>query len=248
MHFEYEFIINKKTIMPIKAIIFDVDGTIADTEDAHRQSFNKAFAENNLDWNWDVALYDKLLKVTGGKERIKFFVESFLSGFNKPSDYEAFVKNLHAVKTTHYTAMMRAGGVPLRPGIKQLINDARKGGILLAIATTTSPENVGALLEVGLGKDWGSYFTSVGCGDIVPLKKPAPDIYNWVLNEIKLPASDCIALEDSNNGLRSSLAAGIKTYITTNHYTRNQDFTGAIAVFEDLSNLPVFYKKAGLLL
>jgi len=242
--------------MTIKAIIFDVDGTMADTEDAHRQSFNKAFAESKLDWNWDVALYDKLLKVTGGKERIKYFIESFLPGFTKPSDflgevlvpsgYEAFVKNLHAVKTTHYTAMMRAGGVPLRPGIKQLISDAHKAGITLAIATTTTPENVGALLEVGLGKDWINYFSSVGCGDIVPLKKPAPDIYNWVLDEIKLPAADCIALEDSNNGLRSSLAAGLKTYITTNHYTRNQDFTGAAAVFEDLSNLPAFYKTSGL--
>ena len=242
--------------MTIKAIIFDVDGTMADTEDAHRQSFNKAFAESKLDWNWDVALYDKLLKVTGGKERIKYFVESFLPGFTKPADYlgkvlvpsgyEAFVKNLHAIKTTHYTAMMRAGGVPLRPGIKQLINDARKAGIVLAIATTTSPENVGALLETGLGQDWQSYFASVGCGDIVPLKKPAPDIYNWVLDEIKLPAADCIALEDSNNGLRSSLAAGLKTYITTNHYTRNQDFTGAAAVFEDLSKLDVFYRSAGL--
>lgn len=232
--------------MNIKAIIFDVDGTMADTEDAHRLSFNKAFAENKLDWNWDVALYDKLLKVTGGKERIKYFVADFLKGYDKPDNFDEVVKHLHAVKTTHYTAMMRAGGVPLRPGIRQLINDARKAGIVLAIATTTSPENVGALLEVGLGKDWGSYFASVGCGDIVPLKKPAPDIYNWVLNEIKLPASDCIALEDSNNGLRSSLAAGIKTYITTNHYTRSQDFSGAAAVFEDLSNLPAFYQSAGL--
>ncbi|HQS56751.1 MAG: phosphatase [Gallionellales bacterium 35-53-114] len=232
--------------MNIKAIIFDVDGTMADTEDAHRLSFNKAFAENKLDWNWDVALYDKLLKVTGGKERIKYFVADFLKGYDKPDNFDEFVKHLHAVKTTHYTAMMRAGGVPLRPGIRQLINDARKAGVVLAIATTTSPENVGALLEVGLGKDWGSYFASVGCGDIVPLKKPAPDIYNWVLNEIKLPASDCIALEDSNNGLRSSLAAGIKTYITTNHYTRSQDFSGAAAVFEDLSNLPAFYQSAGL--
>jgi HAD superfamily hydrolase (TIGR01509 family) len=234
--------------MTIKAIIFDVDGTLADTEDAHRISFNKAFAENKLDWNWDVALYDQLLKVTGGKERIKYFVSDFLTGYTRPDNFDDFVKHLHAVKTTHYTAMMRAGGVPLRPGVKQLINDARKAGLTLAIATTTSPENVGALLETGLGKDWGSYFASVGCGDIVPQKKPAPDIYNWVLNELKLPAANCIALEDSHNGLRSSLAAGIKTYITTNHYTRNQDFSGAAAVFEDLSNLNAFYKAAGLAL
>ena len=232
--------------MTIKAIIFDVDGTLADTEDAHRKSFNKAFAESNLDWNWDVALYDKLLKVTGGKERIKYYVSDFRTDFNKPDNWDDFVKNLHAVKTTHYTAMMRAGEVPLRPGIKQLISDAKKAGLTLAIATTTSPENVGALLAVGLGKDWESYFSSIGCGDIVPHKKPAPDIYNWVLDELKIAAADCIAIEDTTNGLRSSMGAGIKTYITTNDYTHTQDFTGAAAIFKDLSNLPLFYKTAGL--
>ena len=234
--------------MTIKAIIFDVDGTLADTEDAHRIAFNKAFAENGLDWNWDVALYDKLLKVTGGKERIKYFVESFLPSFIKPADYEGFVKNLHAVKTGHYTAMLRGGLIPLRPGVKQLITEAHAAGIVLAIATTTTPENVSALLEVGLGKDWEKYFSANGCGDIVPNKKPAPDIYVWVLRELKLSPADCIALEDSYNGLRSALAAGIKTYITINPYTCKQDFTGAAAVFDDLSDLPDFYRAAGLFL
>jgi beta-phosphoglucomutase-like phosphatase (HAD superfamily) len=232
--------------MTLKAIIFDVDGTLADTEDAHRIAFNKAFAENGLDWNWDVVLYDKLLKVTGGKERIRYYVDSFLPDFKKPADYDGFVKKLHVVKTGHYTAMLREGAIPLRPGIKQLINDARKAGLKLAISTTTSPENVAGLLEVGLGKDWAANFAANGCGDIVPNKKPAPDIYNWVLNELKLAPQDCIALEDSNNGLRSSLAAGIKTYITTNPYTCRQDFTGAAAVFDDLSDLANFYRVTGL--
>ena len=232
--------------MTIKAIIFDVDGTLADTEDAHRKSFNKAFAENSLDWNWDVALYDKLLKVTGGKERIKHYISDYNTGYKKPDNWDDFVKHLHAVKTVHYTAMMRTGNVPLRPGVKQLITDAHKAGITLAIATTTTPENVGALLEVGLGKNWADYFSANGCGDIVPHKKPAPDIYNWVLNELKLTPTDCIAMEDSSNGLRSSLAAGIKTYITTNPYTLKHDFTGAAAVYDDLSNLAEFYKTAGL--
>jgi len=232
--------------MTIQAIIFDVDGTLADTEDAHRIAFNKAFAENNLPWNWDVALYDKLLKVTGGKERIKYYVESYLPDFQKPADYDGFVKNLHVQKTGHYTAMLRDGLIPLRPGIKQLIADAHKACIKLAIATTTSPENVSALLEVGLGKDWQKYFSSVGCGDIVPHKKPAPDIYNWVLAELKLAPQDCIALEDSNNGLRSALAAGIRTYVTTNPYTHRQDFADAAGVFEDLSDLTAFYKATGL--
>lgn len=232
--------------MTIKAIIFDVDGTLADTEDGHRKSFNKAFAESGLDWNWDVALYDKLLRVTGGKERIKFFVSDFLPGFTKPADFDGFVKNLHALKTLHYTAMLREGHIPLRPGIKQLIQDAQTAGFTLAIATTTTPENVSALLEVSLGKDWEHYFAANGCGDIVPHKKPAPDIYFWVLQKLGLSASDCIALEDSENGLRSSLAAGIKTYITINQYTRTQNFTGATAVLDDLSDLPSFYRLAGI--
>ena len=232
--------------MTLKAIIFDVDGTLADTEDGHRKSFNKAFAENGLNWHWDVELYGRLLKVTGGKERIKYYVQEWLPDFKKPADYEGFVKNLHVVKTGHYTAMLREGAIPLRPGIRQLINEARKAGITLAIATTTSPENVSTLLEVGLGKDWASYFAVNGCGDIVPHKKPAPDIYNWVLNELQLTPGDCIALEDSNNGLRSALAAGIKTYITTNPYTQKQDFAGAAAVFNDLSDLPAFYALIGL--
>ena len=232
--------------MTIKAIIFDVDGTLADTEDGHRKSFNKAFAENGLDWNWDVALYDKLLKVTGGKERIKYFVSDFLTGYTKPDNFDDFVKHLHKVKTAHYTAMLREGQIPLRPGIKQLMDDARAAGIKLAIATTTTPENVSALLEVGLGKDWESYFAANGCGDIVPHKKPAPDIYFWVLEKLKLAPEECIALEDSNNGLRSALAAGIKTYVTTNPYTHWHDFDGAAGIFDDLSNLDDFYRKSGL--
>jgi HAD superfamily hydrolase (TIGR01509 family) len=232
--------------MTIKAIIFDVDGTLADTEDAHRVAFNKAFSENGLDWIWDAALYDKLLAVTGGKERIKYFVSDFLSGYTKPENFEEFVKHLHKVKTAYYTAMLADGQIPLRPGIKRLMDDARAAGILLAIATTTSPENVAGLLEVGLGEDWRHYFASIGCGDIVPHKKPARDIYDWVLSELRLAPQDCIALEDSSNGLRSSLAAGIKTFIVTNPYTRNQDFTGAAAVFDDLRDLEAFYQAAKL--
>jgi HAD superfamily hydrolase (TIGR01509 family) len=230
--------------MTIKAIIFDVDGTLADTEDGHRKSFNKAFAESGLAWDWDVTLYDKLLKVTGGKERIRYFVETCLPDFSKPADYDGFVKNLHAVKTRHYTNMLGEGHIPLRPGIKQLMADARRLGIRLAIATTTTPENVTALLQQGLGADGESWFEVIGCGDIVPHKKPAPDIYFWVLEKMRLSAADCIALEDSENGLRSALAAGIKTFMTINQYTRNQNFAGAAGVFDDLSDLSGFYRAA----
>jgi HAD superfamily hydrolase (TIGR01509 family) len=142
--------------------------------------------------------------------------------------------------------MLGNGLIPLRPGIKQLISEAHQAGITLAIATTTSPENVTALLEKNLGENWNDFFASIGCGDIVPLKKPAPDIYHWVLDELHIPAANCIALEDTHNGLQSAQGAGIKTYITTNAYTHTQDFTGAAAVFEDLSDLTNFYRLADL--
>lgn len=223
--------------MTLKAIIFDVDGTLADTEDGHRKSFNKAFAETGLDWDWDVELYDKLLKVTGGKERIKYFIETCQPDWAKPADYDGFVKDLHAIKTRHYNAMLREGLIPLRPGIEQLIGDARQRGIRLAIATTTSPENVATLVQQGFGADGEHIFEVVGCGDIVPHKKPAPDIYFWVLGKLGLSAADCIALEDSENGLRASLAAGIRTFVTPNRYTCNQNFAGAAAVLDDPNEL-----------
>ncbi len=233
--------------MTIKAIIFDVDGTLADTEDGHRKSFNKAFAESRLGWNWDIPLYDKLLKVTGGKERIKHFVKTYQPDFEMPEDYDGFVKKLHALKTVHYTEMLAKGDIPLRPGIQQLIGDARRNGIRLAIATTTTPENVTALLQQGFGADGENIFEVIGCGDIVPHKKPAPDIYFWVLEKMGLSASDCIAMEDSENGLRSSLAAGIKTFVTINQYTRTQNFSDAAAVFDDLSDIDHFYRVSGFL-
>ena len=232
--------------MTIKAIIFDVDGTLADTEDGHRIAFNQAFSQSGLGWHWDVPLYDKLLAVTGGKERIRYYLSDFLPGFAKPADHDGFVKRLYALKTRNYVEMVRSGRIPLRPGIKTLIEEAHDAGIALAIATTTAPDNVAALLEVGLGPRWAELFGAVGCGDMVPHKKPAPDVYLWVLEQLGVQAAECIALEDSDNGLRASLAAGIRTYITVNAYTRDHRFEGAAAVFEDLSDLPAFYRITGL--
>ncbi|MCF8167259.1 MAG: HAD-IA family hydrolase [Rhodoferax sp.] len=234
--------------MGIQAIIFDVDGTLADTEDGHRQAFNKAFAEIGLKWQWDRDVYDQLLSVTGGKERIKYFVSDFQRDFVPPPDFETFVRDLHGIKTRHYTQMVREGQIPLRPGIRQLIYAAHQAGLQLAIATTTAPDNVAALLETGLEKDWQKMFVAVGCGDMVPNKKPAPDVYLWVMERLGRTPAECIALEDSENGLRSSLAAGIKTFITLNHFTRRHDFSGAAAVLEDLSDLPHFTQLSGLTL
>ena len=219
----------------LQAMIFDVDGTLADTErDGHRPAFNAAFAEAGLAWDWDEALYGELLEVTGGKERIRFFCARHAPEFLQPPDADARIRDLHAAKTRHYVKLC-AQGIPLRPGVAALLREARATGLRLAIATTTTPENITALLA----PDVLALFEKVGAGDTVPNKKPAPDIYQWVLAELGLPATACLAIEDSANGLKASRGAGLATVITRTAYTDDHDFSGALALLPDLDQVTV---------
>ncbi|MDP3537510.1 MAG: HAD family hydrolase [Azonexus sp.] len=220
---------------PLRALIFDVDGTLAETErDGHLPAFNAAFAEAGLDWHWDGPLYGHLLNITGGKERIRYYASHFAPEVAARPDFDALVRKLHLTKTAHYVRRVEQGRLPLRPGVARLINEARQAGIRLAIATTTAPENVDALLKASLGPEAVSWFEVIGAGDIVAAKKPAPDIYQWVLERLKLTAADCLAIEDSENGLKSALTAGLRCLITVNEYTSDQDFSGACGVLSDL--------------
>lgn len=221
----------------LQALLFDVDGTLADTErDGHRPAFNMAFEAAGLDWNWDEALYGKLLEVTGGKERIKHYLSNFNTDFEKPDNFDEFVKGLHASKTEFYKQLMAEGKIPLRPGVEALINEARASGMRMAIVTTTTPANVTALLESTLGKDSESWFEVIAAGDIVPAKKPAPDIYHWALEKMNLEPEQAIAFEDSLNGILSSSAANLKTIITINEYTKDDDFSAADLVLDQMGD------------
>ena len=219
----------------LKALLFDVDGTLADTEkDGHLVAFNRAFTDAGLGWDWSVELYGKLLAVTGGRERIKYYLDNFNQEFERPDDLDGFIKSLHVAKTNYYVSLMSEGAVPLRTGVKRLINEARAEGMRLAVATTTTPANVEALLVNALDPDAMSWFEVIAAGDMVPAKKPAPDVYQYALEKLALEADECIAFEDSENGILSSHGADLKTIITINDYTRGHDFTGAAIVLDQM--------------
>ncbi len=216
----------------LQCLIFDVDGTLANTErDGHRVAFNRGFQTAGLDWHWSVDFYGELLTVSGGKERLKYFLRHYLPEFKPDGELNDFVAHLHQLKTKHYLELLNSGAIALRPGTKRLIESAKAAGITLAIATTTSLPNVIALLEKYLDLDW---FAVIAAGDIVPAKKPAPDIYHYVIKRLELDAGSVVVVEDSDNGLASAIAAGLTTVVTVNNYTEQQDFSQAALVLSDL--------------
>lgn len=227
--------------IPLRALIFDVDGTLADTESAHRDAFNHAFAEMGLPWHWDEALYTELLDISGGKERILHYwrrIEPDLRELTG-SAMQDTVNRLHELKTAAYEQTVNRGGVTLRPGVLELIREAADAGLRLAIATTTSPVNIAALLRAAMGPDWRLHFAAIGDASTAPIKKPHPQVYLQILQELRLDPEECLAFEDSANGLRAATAAGLATIVTPTGYTAHHDFSRALRVRPNLSGVDV---------
>jgi HAD superfamily hydrolase (TIGR01509 family) len=219
----------------LQALLLDVDGTLADTErTGHLPAFNEAFAAAGLDWRWSPELYGELLAVSGGRERIVEYLRVHRPDVRLDATVMALVGELHADKNRRYAAAVAAGRVPLRPGVARLLEEAAAEGLRLAIVTTTSPENVDALLRHGLGAAAGERFEAIVAGDAVAAKKPAPDAYLLALELLRLDPRDCLALEDSGNGLRAALAAGVPTLVTVSEFAARDDFSGAAAVVDGL--------------
>ncbi len=224
----------KDLVGHVRALIFDVDGTLAETEEIHRRAFNETFAQAGIPWFWDRPTYKGLLRVTGGKERMQAF-DRMQQHRLWLSDAE--IANLHRIKTRRYADLIAQGGCPLRPGVETLIRGAVARGQQLAIATTTTFGNVDALLSASLDRDWKKLFSTVVAGDDVPRKKPAPDVYVEVLTRLGHPAGTCLAIEDSGNGLTAARGARIPVLITRSQYFHDDNFYPALAVVEELTEL-----------
>lgn len=220
----------------LQALIFDLDGTLADTEEAHRQSFNEAFEAFDLSWEWDPELYKHLLKVAGGRERILSFAPRLQKEALAHLHAETAAK-LHAEKTKRYRAKIAKGMIKLRPGVADLIGEAAKAKIKIALASTTSRANARDLLDIFFPRN--NPFQVVVAGEDVKKKKPDPEAYVKALHELKVRPAQAVAFEDSGPGLESAHAAGLRCVVTPTAWTEGSDFSKASLVRPSLEGLKV---------
>lgn len=215
----------------LRALLWDVDGTIAETErDGHRVAFNRAFEDLDLPWRWDVPRYGALLRITGGRERLLHDMADRSDAPRAPGEREALARALHARKNACYAELVRGARLPLRAGVAALMDDCARQGVPMAIATTTSRANVEALLGLHLGARWQQRFAAVVCGEDVRRKKPDPEVYLRALRALDVHAHAAVAIEDSPAGVAAACAAGLSVVVTRSAYFGDAAFPGALAI------------------
>jgi HAD superfamily hydrolase (TIGR01509 family) len=221
-----------KDSMPLQGLIFDVDGTLAETEEVHRQAFNEAFASFGLPWKWEQPLYKELLQVTGGKERILYYLTKWHA--QNLTAVRQKIPEIYDHKTKRYTAMILAGAVNLNPGVARLLSEAKAAGARLAIATISHRDNVEALLLHTLPSRGAALFDAIVAGDEVSAKKPDPEVFELALRRLGLAAPNCVAFEDSANGANAARGAGLPVVVTPGIYTADDNFSRASSMVSDL--------------
>lgn len=222
----------------LKAVLFDCDGVLVDTErDGHRVAFNHAFQQMGINVEWDIPLYGELLKIAGGKERmIHYFSQrGYPASVTNPDE---FIKKLHKTKTEAFMNIIDTGQLPLRPGIARIVDEIIAAGLQIAVCSTSNEKAVTLVVERMLGNERKKHFR-IFAGDMVAMKKPAPDIYNMAKTAMGLQADECVVIEDSRNGLLAAKTAGMKCLVTKSSYTLNEDFTEADCVVDELGDNPV---------
>jgi len=225
-----------------KALIYDCDGVLGDTEQyGHLAAFNQMWREFAVPWQWSVEEYGRKLKIGGGKERMaSLFAEpEFLKVFRPPATEEwrkQMIGNWHKRKSAIYQEIVNSGRIPPRSGVKRLAEEALAAGWILAVASTSAQESVEAMLRRAMGEETAARFSLVLAGDVVKAKKPAPDIYQLAAGRLGVRTSECVVIEDSNNGVISAVAAGMKCVVTVSGYTRVEDFSAAHIVLTCLGD------------
>lgn len=223
----------------MEALIFDCDGVLVDTErDGHRVAFNRAFEQLGLDLTWDEELYGELLKVSGGKERMRYYFNETGWPDQAEGREDEFIKEAHALKTSIFMDIIEGGELKLRSGVKRMVDEALDDGLRLGVCSTSNQRSVNLVVETMLGPDRKQEFDFILAGDIVSEKKPDPEIYNMALDRLDVPAEKCVVIEDTRNGLLAAKGAGMRCLITKSVYTAGEDFTEADRVVDELGDPP----------
>lgn len=229
----------------LRAVIWDVDGTIAETErDGHRVAFNRAFEACGVPWRWDVATYGRLLQISGGYERLLHDMQGRADAPRTLHEREQLARELHQRKTRLYADVVAQGGIGGRPGVLRLIDECERSSLMLAVATTTSRANVDALFPRLFGARWLARFHAVVCAEDAPLKKPDPLVYRLALARLGCTASEALAVEDSPSGVRAACAAGVPVLVARSEYFAYDDMPGAAWVCGDLNQAVVIGSQA----
>jgi len=219
----------------LRALLIDMDGTLCESEEAHRGAFNRAFAEAGLPYAWDEALYGRLLAVKGGRDRLRHFLETAAP---RPDDPAGLAVTLHALKTDLFAVAVARGGLKPRPGVTRLMAEARRRGVRLGLVTSATRPTAAPLVRAVLGRELDRAFDAAATGDRVEANKPAPDLYRLALADLALAPEACVAIEDDGAGLAAATGAGIATLVTPSAYGPKSGFAGALAVVPDLEAGP----------
>ncbi len=220
--------------MLLSAVLFDVDGTIAETEELHRKSFNESFKEFNLDWFWDEAIYKELINVGSGIERIEYYIKRAWPEMMEYKNLTKYINSIHKVKNEIFEDYILESEIKPRPGVTRLIKELRENSVRMAIVSSTSEKNLLKLFKEGLNIDPINTFDLIAHGDCTKNKRPSPEIYEWILEKLRLPPQSCIAIEDSLRGLESAKNAELNVLVTPSIFTNEEDFSNAKLVISNL--------------